>query len=36
MPDFASNCPWIVGNQIWLVQIASNVPTQNKTPMNVL
>ena len=36
MPLRASTCPSMVGSQIWLVQIASSVPTQNSTPMKVL
>jgi hypothetical protein len=36
MPWFASSCPWIVGSQIWLVQIDSRVPTQNSSQMKVL
>ena len=36
MPSAARMLRWIVGSQMLLVQIASNVPTQNNSPTIVL
>ena len=36
MPSFWSMMPWMVGSQIWLVQIDSKVPRQNSNPTMVL
>ena len=36
MPSPARMLRWIVGSQMLLVQIASNVPTQNSSPTSVL
>jgi hypothetical protein len=36
MPVFCSIWRWMVGSQIWLVQMTSNVPMQNSTPTKML